>query len=162
MSKTKGMFWHVHHDQLLEYCYGYGERVRYIKKNKPKDERELRLRLFQLVKGKLPVAVIKAQTACDKAQIAYDKARTAYDKAWTAYDKARTAYDKAWTAYDKAWTACDKAQIAYDKAQIAYDKAQTAYDKALQNNVVAIEKLHRKECPDCPWDGKTIFRKGEK
>ena len=120
MSKTKGMFWHVHHDQLLEYCYGYGERVRCIKENKPKDERELRLRLFQLVKGKLPVAVIKA--------------RTAYDKAQTAYIKARTAYIKA----------------------------QTAYDKALQNNVVAIEKLHRKECQSCPWDGKTIFRKGEK
>ncbi len=141
MSKTKGMFWHVHHDRLLEYCYNYDERVRYIKENKPKDERELRLRLFQLVKGKLPVTVIKAQTA--------------YDKAQTAYIKARTAVIKAQTAYDKAWT-------AYIKAQTAYDKAWTAYDKALQNNVVAIEKLHRKECQSCPWDGKTIFRKGEK
>ncbi len=24
-----------------------------------------------------------------------------------------------------------------------------------------IKALHAKECPDCPWDGKTIFPKGE-
>ncbi|KKL79510.1 hypothetical protein LCGC14_2014070 [marine sediment metagenome] len=132
----KGMFWHVHHDTLLEYCYDYDERVRFIKKNKPKSEQELRLRLFQPVKGKFPRAVTKAWAACDKARAAYDKARA-------AYDKARAAYDKAWTAYNKARTACAK--------------ARTAYNKAAKNNIVAIEKLHRKECPDCPWDGETIF-----
>ena len=25
------------------------------------------------------------------------------------------------------------------------------------NDHAAIEKLHKKECPDCPWNGKTIF-----
>ena len=121
----KGMFWHVHHDTLLEYCYDYDERVRFIKKNKPKSEQELRLRLFQPVKGKLPMAVTKARAA---------------------YDKARAAYGKAMTAYDKTGIACAK--------------AMTAYDKAIENNMPAIEKLHRKEYPDCPWDGRTIFSKG--
>ncbi len=128
----KGMFWHVHHDTLLEYCYDYDERVRFIKKNKPKSEQELRLRLFQPVKGKLPMAVTKAMTAYAKARTAHAKARIAYAKAWTAYTKARIAYTKAWTAYTKA----------------------------IENNMPAIEKLHRKEYPDCPWDGRTIFSKG--
>ena len=25
----------------------------------------------------------------------------------------------------------------------------------------AVEKLHCKECPNCPWDGKTIFPEGD-
>ena len=43
---------------------------------------------------------------------------------------------------------------AYGKAWKAYDKAWEAYDK---NYGEEIERLHAKLCPDCPWDGKTIF-----
>ena len=60
-------------------------------------------------------------------------------KAWAAYDKkARAAYaKKAWAAYDK-------------KAWAAYEKAWAAY-------APEIEALHAIECPDCPWDGSSIF-----
>ena len=64
------------------------------------------------------------------------KAGAAYNKAWATYDKAGAAYDKAWATYAKAWA---------------------AYDKAWAARKPQIEKLHAKECPDCPWDGKTIF-----
>jgi len=37
----KGFYWHVHHDNLLEWCYGYQERVDYIKEKKPKSIYEL-------------------------------------------------------------------------------------------------------------------------
>ena len=121
----KGIFWHVHHeDELLEYCYDYDERVRFIKENKPKNEQELRLRLFQPVKGKLPVVVVRT-----------------------------------WAAYQKAWVAYNRAVAAYDKAGAAYEKVRATRDKAIKDNMPAIEKLHQEECPDCPWDGKTIFRK---
>ena len=142
----KGMFWHVHHDILLEYCYDYNKRVQFIKENKPKNEAELRLQLFKKVKGKLPVAVVKAGDA-------YDKARAACNKAWAAYNKARTAYDKARAACNKAWA-------AYNKARTVCDKAWAVYVKALKDNILAIEKLHCKECPGCTWDGTTIFSKG--
>ena len=46
----KGFYWHVYHDNLLEWCYGYQERVDYIKEKKPKNEIETRLRLFKPVK----------------------------------------------------------------------------------------------------------------
>jgi len=57
--------------------------------------------------------------------------------------EAMKAYDEAWKAYVKAWK--------------AYDEALTAYDEAWKAAMPAILKLHAKECPNCPWDGETIF-----
>ena len=70
-------------------------------------------------------------------------------KGLEVYLKAQEAYDKAQEAYLKAWE-------AYDKAQEAYDKAREAYLKA---NKKALEKLHTELCPNCPWDGETIFKR---
>lgn len=122
MKKQKGLFWHVHHNRLLEYCYNYQERVDYIKNHKPEHERKLRLRLFQPVQGKLPAEVVEA---C------------------IAYREAYIAYSKASTTYGKACTVCDEAYVARQTAFIRH-KAE-------------INSLHERECPDCPWDGKTIF-----
>ena len=149
MAKKRGMFWHCHHDKLVEYCYDYDERVKFIKENKSKNEIETQLRLFKPVKGKLPSKV-------DKAVAAYAKARTACAKAVAAYAKVRTAYDKTVAAYDKARTAYDKTRAAYYKTWAAYYETWAAYDKVVQDNMPAILKLHEKECPDCGWNGKTI------
>ena len=56
-----GFYWHVHHDKLIEYCYDYDERVDYIKKEKPRNEIETRLRLFKPVKHleRLPKEFVK-------------------------------------------------------------------------------------------------------
>ena len=84
--KKSGLAFHCHHDALLEYVYNYDERVKFIKKNKPKEEQELRLCLFQMIPDdKLP------QTGWD----AYNKAGDAYNKARDADNKARDDYYKA-------------------------------------------------------------------
>ena len=112
MKKTEaGMYWHVHHDTLLEYCYDYNERRTFIERNKPANEQKLRLRLFAPVSGELPKA---------------------YHEAWKAHAEARKAYAEAWKAFDEVLKACDD----------------------------EIQALHKIECPDCPWDGNTIFPKG--
>ena len=136
-------YWHIHHDKLLEFSGNIDKRIEYIKYGKPTEEIELRLRLLKPVKGKLPDAVIKV---------------------WAAYEKARAAWEKAWAAWEKAWAACDKARAAYDKARAAYDKAWAVWEKAwaacnetIQKYQSKIEALHTLECPDCPWDGETIF-----
>ena len=95
------------------------------------DLQELRLRLLKPVEGELPEAVVKAMDA--------------YDKAWDARDKAGAAYVKAMDAYSKAMD--------------AYDKAGAACDKALSDHADEINALHAAECPDCPWNGHTIFPK---
>ena len=152
MKRISGFAFHCHHDTLCEWVSDYDEWVDYIKEYKPPQEIELRLRLFQMIpEERLPEELVKAWTA-------YDKARTAYDKAWTACVKAGTACDKAWTAYDKAWTASDKARTAYDKALTACVKARTACDKAIVSHTKELEKLHAELCPNCTWDGKTIFK----
>ena len=130
-NKQKPVFyWHIHHHILVESLIEPIEnRVAFIKERKPEHERETRLRLMQPVKGKLPNAVVKA---------------------WDAYLKARVAYNKAWKAHYKGWK-------AYDKAQKAWERAWKAYYKALAAHKDEIEALHAKECPNCSWDGKTIF-----
>jgi len=128
MKKQLKFFWHVHHDILLEpLTKPIKNRIKYIKENKPEEEVELRLKLLKPVKGKLPDKFIKALEARVKAGEARVKAWEAYVKTWKAFDKAWEARVKAWEAYDKA---------GEDPKIIA---------------------LHKKECPDCPWDGKSIF-----
>jgi hypothetical protein len=140
--KQTGLYWHVHHNILLEWCYNYNERVEAIKLRKPKNEIEPRLYFLKPVKSKLPQKLTKAWKAYGKAYEAHDKACEAYDKAREAHDKARKAYDKAWKARYKAWKACYKVYEAHKKD---------------------IEKLHQKECPDCVWDGeKMIWKKWKK
>lgn len=133
--------WHNHHQVLCEPRTGpIEERIAYISGHKPPAEIETRLRLLHPVVGKLPEAVMTAGAAYAKAEA----------KAWDAYDKT-------WAAY-KAWAATAN---AYAKARDAYAKAEDAYAKVLTDNKEAIEALHKVECPDCPWDGRTIFP-GEK
>ncbi len=129
-------YWHCHHEVLCEFVGDPQERIDYIKMAKPNAEIDIRLRLFQPVKGKLPPDVVEAEAA--------------YDKAGAARNKAGAAYDKAWAAYDKARKACDKAAAARNKAGAAYNRAR-------ENHREELEALHAKECPNCPWDRKTIF-----
>ena len=124
--------WHVHHDILLEpLTESIENRIRFIKRNKLKKEQSLRLRLLKVVKGKLPAPVIKAGKDCNKACEDWIKARQDRDKAREDWNKACQDLDKAWQNY---WKILKK------------------YEKE-------IFILHEKECPDCPWDGKTIFPK---
>jgi len=171
-------FWHIHHEVLLEWSDDIQERIDFIQAEKPKHEVEIRLRLLKPVQGALPPKLVKAGDARGKAEDAnakawdaYVKARDAYVKAGDARDKAKAAYDKAWDAFGKDWDAYVKAGDARDKAKAAYDKAKAAYDKdwdafgkdwdayrkAYDKYLPQIEALHALECPDCPWDGFTIF-----
>ena len=149
MTTKSTLYWHIHHEILLEETTDIQERIDYIRANKP--EKEIPLRLKLMTKVQHP----------EKLPASFRKAWEAYCKAGEAYCKAREAYDKAWEAYDKAGEAYDKAREAYDKAGEAYDKAREAYDKAMEACTPQIEKLHREEHPDCPWNGKTIFSEVE-
>jgi hypothetical protein len=108
--KPIGFYWHVHHNHLLDWCYGYDERKNFILADKPLEEHKLRLRLFQPVKGKLPDAVIQAMKV-----------------------------------YKEAYT--------YKSHSDAYK----ALNNSLKAHAAEIEALHAIECPNCPWDGKTIL-----
>jgi len=124
---------HCHHDLLLEpLTEPLENRIAYIKKEKPEDERILRLRLLKVLSPKelnlLP----------------------------------KKAYIKAWKAYDKAWEACGKAWEAYIKARKAYDKAWKAFRQTLRTPAVKKwhKEVCVKDCP-WDFEQQTIFPKSE-
>ena len=62
------------------------------------------------------------------------------------------------TAYEKATApALEAYRKALAPALEAYDKAKATVLEVKRDE--AINALHAKECPDCPWDGETIFPK---
>ncbi len=133
VSSPTGFYWHMHHDILMEPLMSAVEdRIEFIEKYKPEHEQELRLRLLKPVRGMLPVAVTET---------------------WDAYGKASAAWDEAGKHTHRA-------SNSYKCAQTAYDKAWGAYSIALREYADEIEVLHAAECPDCPWDGYTIFSEG--
>jgi len=138
-------YWHIHHGVLFEQATEpIKNRIAYIKSDKPECEVALRLRLLKPVKDqKRLIAILTAY-------------RKATALAWEAYRKATAL---AWEAYKKATApALEAYEKVEDSASEAYKKA-TALASAKRDR--AINALHSKECPDCPWDGETIFPKGD-
>ena len=134
------MAWHCHHERVIELLTETAEkRIAYILSGKPIEEQALRLHLFRPTRD----------AAVDAAWAAYN---AALDAAWATYaaaDKAaRATYNAAlkaaWTAYDAA----DKA--AWATCYAALKAAWTTYN-------AAVKAAHQAECPDCPWNGRTIF-----
>ncbi len=140
-------YWHIHHDRLCEYTYDINERIAYIKSHKPMTEIRERLRLMTPVQHpeKLPLRFRKAAVGCTKARDDYNKAFDAYEKTFADHVKALTTYEKA--------------RNVYTKACAVFPKAYAAYIKAFTTYATQLEELHKKEHPNCPWDGKTIFPK---
>ena len=128
--------WHVHHDILLEpLLRPLKTRIAYIRRSKPQEEIEGRLRLLKLVKGELPAEIIEAGRAWVKA----------FKPSFEA-EKAKAEADKA--SPEAVWLEADETLF----------KAERAWFEALERNREAVEKLHWEECPDCPFrNRKSIF-----
>ena len=133
MTKIK-FYWHLHHDRLVEsLTKPIKNRIEYIKKHKPKETIKLRLKLLKPVKGKLPKELIGA----------------------------RKKYDEVWKKYNEAEKKHDEAEKKYNEAEEKYYEAWGKYNEAGKKYKPQILALHKKECPNCPWDEKqqTIFPK---
>ena len=138
--------WHVHHNVLIEpLTKPIENRIKYIKKFKPKNEIELRLKLLKVVKGKLPKEFVEAWQK-------YYETWQEYVEVWQKYDKAKQKYDEIWQEYDEAMQKYDE---AWQKCYEALQECVEVYKK-YESQILA---LHRKECPNCSWNGKTIFNK---
>ena len=142
--KLSGLAFHVHHNILYEWCWDYDERVSYIKSQKPLSEQSLRLRLFKMIPTeRLPPKLQKADAEWEKAYAEWEKAYAEREKAYAEREKAYAEREKAY----------DKREKAYAEREKAYDEREKAYAE----NEPEISKLHQELCPDCPFDGHTIF-----
>jgi ArsR family metal-binding transcriptional regulator len=139
--------WHCQHNVLLEpLTEPLEEIIDYIKKNKPKEEIDLRLKLLKEVKGELPLELIKAGKE-------YDKAWKKYDEAWEEHHEAEKKRNEAWDKRLEAWK-------KRDEAWRKLDEAWETYDYTLRKYLPQLKTLHQKEC-GCGYDFKrnTIFTK---
>jgi hypothetical protein len=129
-------YWHVHHQVLCEaLTEPIQNRIFYIKECKSPSEVETRLRCM--------TPVFHPERLPAKWREADAKWREAYAK--------REEADAKWEEADAKWR--EAYAEAYAKWREADTKRRVAYAKCLPQ----IEKLHKQEHPDCPWDGKTIF-----
>ena len=141
---TVTIAWHVHHRILIEPLTEPIEvRRQYIRDTKPPEEQELRLRLLAELRGSLPDPVMRAAAAYVKAHEACRNARAAWRNADADRAKACAAWNKAYADWRKADAECRP--------------AEAAWVNVLADHAPAIEAIHAQECPDCPWDGRTIF-----
>jgi hypothetical protein len=147
--------WHPYHDVLIEpLIKPLKKHIDFLRVVESKDEQKIHLSLVKIVKGKLPKKLIEAGKE-------YIKAWEIAEKAYEDYIKVRDAYKgkirKKYKTYkDYYWAVVRK---AYYKALALVDKAvktSAKIKKAINKEVLA---LHEKECPNCPWNGKTIFNK---
>lgn len=145
------LWWHVHHNLLFEPLTAPVDvRREVIVKQKPLWAVPIRLRLLAPVRGEVPEALAHALDACRQAMAIRDRTRVAYDQAAEAYYQAggigyqgMDAVGQTWDTYKQATTDLDSAWFAYEKERI--------------RSLPQMEALHKKECPDCPWDGESIF-----
>jgi len=125
----KGFYWHVHHDNLLEWCYGYQERVDYINEEKPENERKIRLKRFVMLTEEQVAMLPKEFT---EAWQKYGKLWQKYDELRQKYDELRQKYNEASQKRDEAWQKCGKICVKYK---------------------LQLEEIHKKICGCREWDG---------
>lgn len=136
--KNSKPVWHYHHSEyLVEFPTETLEsRHAFIDVDKGENERPLRHRLLKTVIGELPEDLTTAGKGYVKAKKAFDRANG-------------TGF---WTKF-----LLQQGKSANDQLLVA----TLLYEKVYYINLPAIEALHAVECPDCPWDGRTIFTRDE-
>ena len=148
-GKVGDYYFHIHHGVLVERLTEPLEnRIAYIKANKPANEIATRLRL------------IRPAVGVEQIFKAYDEVMV---PAWKTYSEAKASAGKtyyevrasAWKTYDEATASAWKTfNEAVASAEKTYDAAVAPARKAFNE---AVEALHAEQCPNCPWNGETIF-----
>ena len=121
--------WHGHHNVLISWLDSIEDRVADIRANKPARELPTRERLMHAVVGELPAEVVTAWHASKTLWLAYETL-------WHGYATDCQTSETAWLAFDTAWQ---------------------AYLTLYRQYLPEIEALHAQECPDCTWNGTSIF-----
>ena len=125
-------YWHVHHDKLIEKSGNINDRLKYILGNKPEDEIPLRLRLLRKVKDQDEVERIMAERKINQ------------DNYLRKMESIQNEYD----------TKTESIQDGYVRKMEPIWNEFNVKKKSLDEDM---ETLHHAECPNCPWNGMTIF-----
>jgi len=160
--KVGAMVRHCHHEQLAEPLTETPKaRIAYILSFKPIEEQALRLHLFRpTYNAAVKAARATYNAAVEAAGATYNAVLKAAGATYNAVLKAagatyNAAVEAAWATYDAV---LDAARATYNAAvKAAQATRATAVDVAQTTYNAAVDVAHQAECPDCPWDGRTIF-----
>jgi len=134
------LFWHIHHDQLLEMATEpIARRKTHIRRYKPVGERKTRLRCLRPVKGTLPGEIIEAFRVQAGVEARYYEVLDMYPDI--------EGFDSEVGLRMKTG--------GYVDCLVAKQNLQDT----LQKYESEINRLHDEEC-DCFWNGTTLFPGG--
>jgi hypothetical protein len=139
-SKVGDWMRHIHHEAAFEQLdKPVQNRIRYIETTKPERERAARLRALRPSLRGAELAPIWAKYDAELAPI------------WAKYDAEVAAIRAKCNAeLAPSWAKCN-AEVAPIWAKC---NAEVAAIRAKYDAEVA--PIHDAECPNCPWDGKSI------
>lgn len=148
-----GMAFHCHHTTLVEYCYGREERIKYIKEFKAATEQELRLKLFKFIPlDRLPND-LRNMIFITELLIKKQNKNVENHEKWNAILRVNKNIIMTIFAQYMCWLSQKQLSSNYRKNErILYKIASF-----IRINNDLFEMLHKELCPDCPWDGTTIF-----
>lgn len=146
-------YWHIHHDVLVEQTDNINERINYIKEWKNPLDIPLRLKLMTKVKNprKLPKEWKDEEMKLEKAYKKLEKAGKEKDTIFSKLIKSNKLIDLKWEVAKWNWSE------ALEQLNIIIEKHRKVSEKYKSQ----LEALHKEEHPDCPWDGKSIFKNEE-
>jgi hypothetical protein len=151
---------HLHHGMPFEMLTKPAEeRITYILKEKPEDERALRLRCFAPIVNLSQFPKLQKFATTRKQVITtWLKARAKHQKIFVAWWKAEDALAKNKPKAEAKWwkVGNDLRNAGYDlwKAEVALWEIEAMVRK------ISATIPHDELCPlgfNCPWDGETIF-----
>lgn len=135
------LYWHIHHDQLLEMVTeSIARRRKYIRENKVVDEIRTRLRYLKPVKGILPGEVIEAFRF-------HEDVMKHRDRIWKFHWSMHIDHHPRVT------------HRLFEELFELRAKADRDLRVTLQKYESEINRLHNEECC-CPWNGTTLFPGG--
>jgi len=140
-----GLYWHHDHDALASWCQSYEARVQHIRARKPQEEHELRLRLFQPVREPPAQLVWICQLYDQVSQLVDELDRT-------TREVAREGLSVPLYVLDDLGSVREAALQTYMQVAAARNLDLWEWVKSDQ-----AQALHQLECPECPWNGYSIF-----
>jgi len=144
---SSGLSIHCHHDVLVEYCYDYDERVASIKKEKPKNEQEIRLRVFKILPKKA-----EKDIPADLRQA--DQTRKQAYQAWKQANQTRKQADQTRKQADQAWKQANQTRKQADQTRKQADQTSNQAYRAWPQE--SKDAFHAKWCNCKSWNGKEL------
>jgi hypothetical protein len=154
---------HCHHERLFELLTEPADnRIAYILSSKSEREQALRLRLFRAVDPKILPQELKEAFAKSKEAFAKSKEADAKSKeAFAKWEEADAKSEEADAKWEEAFAKSKEAFAKWEEADAKWEEADAKWEEADAKSEEAdakwLDKLHRKICKNCPWDGSTIF-----